>query len=397
MAGAEDPRERVTPEDRDDRDDRLTLPEADGPGTAGHREDTRDEGWVVPGYTPGRELGSGASGRVVLAAHVATGEPVAVKYLEPTLGRDPRFREAFRTEARLLADLESPHVTALYEYVETTRGDAAIVMEPVPGASLRSLLRREGPVGPEAALTVLRGSLLGLAAAHATGMVHRDYKPENVLVTPAGVSKLVDFGIAARRPGPPPGADPATEHPGGPGRFGEPDGAAGSHGPGGPGTVSGTPAYMAPEQWRGEPAAPSGDVYAATATCYECLTGGPPFTGANIAELALRHTTAEVPLEPVPEPLRELIGRGLAKTPDARPADAAAFLRELEEVAGATYGPTASSNWRAGSSRRSTGGAPRRCGGSASTATAPSRGRWRSTGGVRRTGGTAGGATPRAR
>ncbi|WP_228471559.1 serine/threonine-protein kinase, partial [Streptomyces alkaliphilus] len=332
MAGAEGPRERS----RDDREtgddletlddcgDRQTLDERDHP--AGRPE--ADGSWVVPGYTVGREVGSGASGRVVIAEHVATGEPVAVKYLEPRLGRDPRFREAFRTEARLLAGLDSPHVTALYEYVETALGDAAIVMEPVPGASLRALLRREGPVGPEAALTVLRGSLLGLAAAHAAGVVHRDYKPENVLVTPAGLSKLVDFGIAARHP-----AAPDSASPGDPGRPGD------AHGPGGPGTVSGTPSYMAPEQWRGEPAAPSGDVYAATATCYECLTGAPPFTGTNIAELALRHTTSEVPLEPVPEPLRELIGRGLAKTPDARPADAGTFLRELEAAAGAAYGP----------------------------------------------------------
>ncbi|MFE3323612.1 serine/threonine-protein kinase [Streptomyces sp. NPDC059176] len=262
--------------------------------------------WVVPGYTEARELGSGGSGRVVLAVHDATGTAVAVKYLAARLRADQAFLRVFRAEARLLGELDTPHVVRLYEYVEAPEG-AAIVMELVDGVALRALLAREGRTDPEPALVVLKGSLLGLAAAHRAGVVHRDYKPENVLVAPDGSSKLVDFGIAAGR-GDTPG-------------------------------VAGTPAYMAPEQWSGEPASPSADVYAATATFFECVTGRKPFTGQNVAELAVQHTSAPVPEGDVPEQLRPLVRRGLAKTPEQRPVDAEEFVAELEQIACAAFGP----------------------------------------------------------
>ncbi|MFE0252235.1 serine/threonine-protein kinase [Streptomyces sp. NPDC059010] len=261
--------------------------------------------WEVPGYTESLELGSGASGRVVLAVHEETGVPVAVKYLSESLRTRPGFVHDFRAEARLLGGLESPYVTGLYEYVESPYG-AAIVMELVDGISLRTLLSRQGPLGPEAALVILKGSLLGLADAHSVGVVHRDYKPENVLVVPDGSSKLVDFGIAV---------DAGT--------------SAG---------VAGTPSYMAPEQWTGAPASPAADVYAATATFFECLTGHKPYSGDNLAELALKHVDAPVPAEEAPEAVRELVRRGLAKDPAERPAQAEEFVTELETVAGAAYG-----------------------------------------------------------
>ncbi|WP_329286577.1 serine/threonine-protein kinase [Streptomyces sp. NBC_00691] len=262
--------------------------------------------WMVPGYAEARELGAGGSGRVVLATHEETGMPVAVKYLSERFRSDEAFVRGFRSEARLLGALDSPYVVGFYEYVEAPRG-AAIVMELVDGVALRALIAREGSTGPEAALVVLKGSLLGLAAAHRAGVVHRDYKPENVLVATDGSSKLVDFGIAAGR-----GATPG---------------------------VAGTPAYMAPEQWNGAPASPAADVYAATATFFECLTGRKPFTGDNFAELALQHLDAPVPEGQAPEPLRPLIRRGLAKSPHERPENAAAFVTELEAVAAAAYGP----------------------------------------------------------
>ncbi|MFF9063426.1 serine/threonine-protein kinase [Streptomyces sp. NPDC014882] len=261
--------------------------------------------WAVPGYSESLELGSGASGRVVLAVHEPTGVPVAVKYLSESLRTRPGFVHGFRAEAQLLAGLSSPHVAGLYEYVEATDG-AAIVMELVDGVSLRAALTRQGPLSPEAALAVLKGSLLGLADAHRVGVVHRDYKPENVLVSPEGVSKLVDFGIAVD--------------------AGVRAGAAG------------TPAYMAPEQWTGAPASPAGDVYAATAVFFECLTGHRPYTGDHLAELALQHVEGAIPVAEVPEAVRSLVGRGLAKSPEHRPRDAAAFVAELEGVAAAAYG-----------------------------------------------------------
>lgn len=260
-----------------------------------------DGRWELPGYTHGRELGAGASGRVVLARHEATGTSVAIKYLNgPVAGHT-----SFRAEAEVLGRLQSPHVTQLYEYVEGPRG-AAIVMELVDGIALRALLREEGATGPEAALTVLKGSLLGLAAAHAAGVVHRDYKPANVLVAADGSSKLVDFGVAVDR------GDAAD--------------------------IAGTPAYMAPEQWAGQPASPAADVYAATATFFECLTGAKPYDGTTLIELAVQHTESAIPDDQAPEALRPLIRAGLAKTPEERPESAAALVEELEAVAGAAYG-----------------------------------------------------------
>ncbi len=159
--------------------------------------------WSVPGFSEIRELGAGGSGRVVLAVETATGRRVAIKYLSEQLLEDTHFRREFRAEARLLQEIVSPHVAHLRHYVEVPHG-AAMVLELVDGPSLRVLLRREGATVPEAALTVLKGSLLGLGAVHRQGIVHRDYKPENVLITTDAVSKLVDFGIAARDAARPP-------------------------------------------------------------------------------------------------------------------------------------------------------------------------------------------------
>src|SRR6202167_3282453 len=203
----------------------------------------RVAGWNVPGYTALKALGSGGFGDVVMARHDASGTLVAIKFLRQELLSDARFAEMFRGEAAVLASIDDPNVVRLDEYAEAPSG-AAIVMELVDGVSLKKILERQGATTPEAALVVLEGSLLGLAAAHARGVVHRDYKPDNVLVDGDGASKLTDFGIAAR----------AGDRPG----------------------AAGILAYAPPEQFSGAPASPAGDVYAATATFFECLTGRPP-------------------------------------------------------------------------------------------------------------------------
>ncbi|MEH0827501.1 serine/threonine-protein kinase [Micromonospora sp. CPCC 205714] len=263
--------------------------------------------WQLSGYTPVRQLGAGASGRVLLATHDATGTPVAIKYLTTALGDDPSFRTAFRDEAQLLVEVDDPHISRLYEYAESPHG-AAIVMELVNGVSLRQMLRAHGPTEPEAALCVLKGSLAGLAAAHARGVVHRDYKPENVLVGLDGQSKLADFGIAV-----PVGRD-------------------------GGGSVSGTPRYMAPEQWTGAPAGPACDIYAATATFYECLTGRPPYDGRDLITLRTQHAQAPIPTDAAPPPVHQLLRHGMAKQPADRPQPAEVFLAELERTAADAYG-----------------------------------------------------------
>ncbi len=262
--------------------------------------------WKVPGYTELKELGSGGFGSVVLARHNASGTPVAIKYLRADLLADPEFTRMFRAEAEVLASLDDANVVRLYEYVESSSG-AAIVMELVDGVSLREILLNQGATSAEAALVVLQGSLLGLAAAHRRGVVHRDYKPENVLVNGDGLSKLTDFGIAARA------GDRAMP--------------------------AGTLAYAPPEQFAGAPATPASDVYAATATFYECLAGQPPFGGKTAEVLMYQHMAEPVPLDPVPEPLRPLVLAGMAKGPENRPTDGTSFVNALRAIAAGTYGP----------------------------------------------------------
>jgi serine/threonine-protein kinase len=264
--------------------------------------------WSVPGYTEIRELGKGGAGRVVLAYHDPTGTMVAIKYVTDDLTGDNSFMGDFRTEAEILAQLESPYITRLYEYLESSDGHAAIVMELVDGVSLRNLIRESGPLEPEASLAVLKGSLQGLATTHRRRIVHRDYKPANVLVDTEGQSKLADFGLATRT--------------------------------GRQGVLAGTPSYMAPEQWDGSEATPQTDIYAATATFFECLTGHVPFRVAGGPELLrYQHETTEVPLDEVPPAVHGLVRWGMAKHAAQRPRDAAAFLKELENVAGHHYGP----------------------------------------------------------
>jgi serine/threonine-protein kinase len=261
--------------------------------------------WNVPGFTELRALGSGNFGEVVLARHDGSGTLVAIKYLRQNLLSDAEFTEAFRSEAAVLATVNDPHVVRLYEYIESPQG-AAIVMELVDGVCLREILTHQGATTAEAALVVLQGSLLGLAAAHRRGVVHRDYKPGNVLVNGDGDSKLTDFGIAARA-----GDSPIP---------------------------AGTLVYAPPEQIGGSPASPASDVYAATATFYECLVGRPPFTANTAVQLMYQHLAEPVPLDPVPEPLRPLITAGMAKDPRDRPVDASTFVTELTAVAAGAYG-----------------------------------------------------------
>lgn len=258
--------------------------------------------WLA-GYTHVRDLGAGASGRVELATHDATGSLVAIKFLDPALGDD--LVANFRAEARLLTEIDDDNVARLYEYAQL--GDqAAIVLELVDGVSLQTMLDEHGPLTPEAALVVLKGSLLGLAAAHDHGVVHRDYKPANVMVTGSGATKLIDFGVAVRS-----GATVRS---------------------------AGTPDYMAPEQWDGGAATTATDVYAATGVFVACLTAAPPFSATTIDALALQHRNAPPPADALPAAVRPLVTSGMAKNPRKRPVDARAFVVALEQVAANGYG-----------------------------------------------------------
>ncbi len=260
-------------------------------------------GWRVSGFTELRELGTGSQGRVVLARHDESGQSVAIKYVHGDTLR-------LRSEADMLKRVNSPHVVRLYDFVAAPDG-AALLLEYVDGCTLSDVLTARGAMPPEAALAVLKGSLLGLAAGHVLGIVHRDYKPDNVLVGAVdGRSKLADFGIAVDTGG---------------------EGGAG------------TPSYMAPEQWRQGAATPATDVYAATCVFFECITGRKPYVARAPGELALadlgrQHTESPIPLEVLPEKLRQLVAWGMAKNPGQRPRGAEAFIEELERTAAELYG-----------------------------------------------------------
>ncbi|MBB6344754.1 serine/threonine-protein kinase [Nonomuraea muscovyensis] len=261
---------------------------------------------MVPGYHEVRQLGAGRTGRVFLATYEATGAYVAIKYLNATLRRDAAFMERFRSDVRALVELDDPAVVRTYEYVETPER-AAVVMECVDGVSLRTLLAEHGRTSPEAALALLKSTLLALAAAHGAGVPHRDVTPGNVLVQADGTVRLGDFGVVVH----------AEE----------------------PGVPAGSPPYMSPELWTGEPAGPAADLYAAACLLFEAVMGRPPYLAADVVSLREKHLSEAVPLEVVPDTLRDLLRRGMAKNTDFRYASAPQFAAELEEDAVAGYGP----------------------------------------------------------
>jgi tRNA A-37 threonylcarbamoyl transferase component Bud32 len=258
--------------------------------------------WAVPGFTHVRELGAGHSGRVVQAVDDLTRTPVVVKYLDERLWRDERFQQRFRADARVLARLEDPGLVQFYEYVESPEG-AAVIMELVDGVTLARLLDTQGPTGPLAALVIFGGSLMALEALHEARVAHGAYSPANVLIDASGTGKLADVAVTTED-----GSD-----------------ARGA-------------AYRAPELWDGAPAGPASDLYAATAVFVECLTGLPPFATKNLPALAKAHRNEPVPVQALPEPLRELVSAGLAKNPGDRPSSAASLLTALDEAATSAYG-----------------------------------------------------------
>jgi tRNA A-37 threonylcarbamoyl transferase component Bud32 len=263
--------------------------------------------WAVPGYTEERLLGHGVSGRVVAAVSDADGQRVAIKYLHEKLVRDPEFLGELRSEVERLVSINDSHMVRVFDYVEQPGNGAAIVMELVDGVSLRAMLARRGPLGTAAALVVLKDLVLALAAAHSHQLLHRDVKPDNVLIDARGWCTLTDFGVAVK-------TDKQMRAPG-------------------------TPEYMAPELWQGAPNVPATDMYAATAVLCESLTGKPPFSG-RAGRLRDHHESTPVPLDEFDPPLRDLIASGLAKDPAARPGDAMSLVSELEARAAAAYGPS---------------------------------------------------------
>jgi serine/threonine-protein kinase len=255
--------------------------------------------WSVPGVLHPQEVREDLVGRRVLARHRITRKPLAITYLSPELLADSEFRTRFARDVGRLARVREARVARVHRYCECHHG-AAVIGDHVSGTSLRALLLAQGAIGTEAALVVLKDLLRALAACHELGLAHGDVKPEAVILTPAGRVRLVDFGLwtsDSRRL-----------------------------------LAQSTPFYLAPEQWSGSPVTPAGDVYAATVTFFECLAGAPPFYADGAAELSAKHEQSTPPVDVVPEPVRELVLRGLAKGPRSRP-DVRSLLAQVGEVA----------------------------------------------------------------
>jgi beta-lactam-binding protein with PASTA domain/serine/threonine protein kinase len=254
-------------------------------------------------------LAHGGMATVYLGTDTRLDRKVALKIAHPDLAGDEEFIRRFMAEARSVARLSSPHVVAIYD--QGTDGQFLyLAMEYVPGRTLRELLRERGRLSPREALDIIQGVLAGLAAAHEAGIVHRDVKPENVLLTNGDLVKVADFGLARAA-----AAASRTKS----------------------GMIIGTAAYLAPEQVSKSSSDARTDVYAAGIMLFELLTGTQPHSGGSPLDVAYKHVNDVVPapssLVPgLPPALDTLVALATSRDPDRRPADAGQFLRAISEV-----------------------------------------------------------------
>ena len=257
-------------------------------------------------------VGSGGMGEVWRATDEVLGRTVAVKVLRPELVAQPGFAERLRVEARTLATIRHRGVVTVHDYQHGDAG-AFLVMEYVDGESLAAVLRREGRLDPAATMVLVAEVAEALQAAHDRGVVHRDIKPANLLVGTDGAPVLTDFGIARAAD-----ATALTM----------------------PGTVIGTPAYLAPEQLLGQPATALSDIYSLGVVGYECLTGRRPFDGEYSYDAATTRMHEPPPQLPddIPRAAAAVIEGALAGEPGKRwrsAADMAARARHAAQVIGA--------------------------------------------------------------
>ena len=263
-------------------------------------------------YVVERPLGGGGMARVYLAHDEVLDRDVALKILRDRYAEDEEFVERFRREARSAASLSHPNIVAVYDRGRTEDGAYFIAMEYAPGGTLKERIRREGALTPAAAVGVAGQIADALWAAHEKGVIHRDIKSQNVLVTRSGDVKVADFGIAR-----------AT--------------SSASSGATAEGFVLGTAGYMSPEQAKGEPVGPASDLYSLGVVLYEMLTGSLPYEAESPIGTATRHVTEPVPsprrANPgVPEPLAALTMKLLAKRAEERYPGAAALAADLRRV-----------------------------------------------------------------
>lgn len=237
------------------------------------------------------------------------GREVAAKVMHEQYVHDEVFRERFRREARAMAQLSHPNLVNVYDF-SASGGEVFLIMELITGGTLRELLAERGPMPPHAAAAVMRGMLTGLSVAHAKGMVHRDIKPDNVLIDASSRVKLSDFGLVRA-------AAETTQS---------------------TDQIVGTVAYLSPEQVDGGALTAASDVYSAGIVLFELLTGRTPFSGDTPLAHAYARLRSDVPapsslIAGVPKLFDELVATATARNPQDRFHDAAEFLAALDDVA----------------------------------------------------------------
>src|SRR5215203_2867337 len=263
-------------------------------------------------YEIGGVLGRGGMAEVHRGRDLRLGREVAVKVLRSDLARDPSFQVRFRREAQASASLNHPAIVAVYDTGEDRTSSGAtpyIVMEYVEGETLRDVLRREGPLPPERAMSLAADICGALDFSHRNGIVHRDVKPGNVMITPQGTVKVMDFGIARAV------SDSAATMTS-------------------TAAVIGTAQYLSPEQARGEGVDARSDVYSLGCLLYELVTGEPPFTGDSPVSVAYQHVREDPRLPSsispdIPPELDAIVMKAMAKNPANRYQSAADMRSDL--------------------------------------------------------------------
>ncbi|WAX80484.1 Stk1 family PASTA domain-containing Ser/Thr kinase [Streptomyces sp. KMM 9044] len=268
-------------------------------------------GQVLDGrYRVEARIAVGGMATVYRAVDTRLDRVLALKVMHPALAADGSFVDRFIREAKSVARLAHPNVVQVFDQ-GTDRGYVYLAMEYVAGCTLRDVLRERGALQPRAALDILEPMLAALGAAHRAGFVHRDMKPENVLIGDDGWVKVADFGLVR-------GVDTVTNT---------------------TGTVLGTVSYLAPEQIKNGAADPRVDVYACGILLYEVLTGERPHEGDSPAIVLYKHLHDDVPPPSAAVPgmayaLDELVASATARSPEVRPYDAVALLAQVREVRG---------------------------------------------------------------
>ena len=254
-------------------------------------------------YTLTERIAAGGMGEVWAATDIVLGRTVAVKLLHPGLSQESDFAERFRSEARHAASLHHPNIATVFDYGEDD-GTAYLVMELVVGQPLSQVIAERAPLSALETASILIQAATALEAAHQGGVVHRDVKPANILITPEGTAKLTDFGISRAID-----SAPLTQT----------------------GQVLGTAQYLSPEQALGQSATASSDLYSLGVVGYEMLTGERPFDCGTVVATALAHVNQPPPPLPdtIPIGVRDVIMASLAKDPSDRPASATAVAQAL--------------------------------------------------------------------